>query len=60
MIDVKREIILEEGVPVEIYDAEMNLLDETTALIRRATRQFFSEISLESHPRTVFTRVICS
>ncbi len=54
VIEVKREIILEEGVPVEIYDAEMNLLDETTALIGKATRQFFSEISLESHRQGQF------
>ena len=54
MIEVKREIIQEEGIPVEVYDKDMNLLIETTALIGKATRQFFSEISLESHRQGQF------
>lgn len=54
MIETKREIILEEGVPVEIFDKDMDLLNETIALIGKATRQFFSEISLESHRQGQF------
>lgn len=54
MVETKREIILEEGVPVSILDREMNLIKDTTALIGKATRQFFSEISLESHRQGQF------
>lgn len=53
MIETKREIILEEGVPVSVFDKENKLFD-TTALIGKATRQFFSEISLESHRQGQF------
>ena len=53
MIETKREIILEEGVPVTIYDKGEEL-KETIALIGKATRQFASEISLESHRQGQF------
>lgn len=53
MIETKRGIILEEGVPVSVFDKEEKLFD-TTALIGKATRQFFSEISLESHRQGQF------
>lgn len=54
MIEIKREIILEEGVPVSIFDREMESLGDTTALIGKATKQFASEISLESHRQGQF------
>ena len=54
MIETKREIILEEGIPVEIFNKDGESLFETTALIGKATRQFFSEISLESHRQGQF------
>ena len=53
MIEVKRELILEEGVPVSVFDRGEWLFD-TTALIGKATRQFFNEISLESHRQGQF------
>ncbi|NMA86024.1 MAG: hypothetical protein GX968_01725 [Tissierellia bacterium] len=54
MVETKREIILEEGIPVEVFDKDMNLLEDTIALVGKATRQFFSEISLESHRQGQF------
>lgn len=54
MIETKREIISEEGVPVEIFNKSMDLIDETIALIGKATRQFFSEVSLKSHRQGQF------
>lgn len=53
MIDTKREIILEEGIPVKVYDKE-DLLCETVALVGKATKQFASEVSLESHRQGQF------
>jgi hypothetical protein len=54
MIEIKREIILEEGVPVSVYERDTKLVEETMALIGKATRQFASEISLESHRQGQF------
>jgi len=54
MIEVKREIILEEGVPVSVHDGDGILVEETRALIGKATRQFASEVSLESHRQGQF------
>ena len=54
MIEIKREIILEEGVPVSILDKDTVLVEETIVLIGKATRQFASEVSLESHRQGQF------
>lgn len=49
MIEIKREIILEEGTPVEVKDATGTILHETTALIGKATKNGFPELSIEYH-----------
>lgn len=54
MIETKREIILEEGVPVKVYKPNYEVVTETIALIGKATRQVFSEVSLESHRQGQF------
>lgn len=54
MIEIKREIIQEEGIPVSILDKDTVLVEETMALIGKATRQFASEVSLESHRQGQF------
>jgi len=54
MIEIKREIIQEEGVPVSIFDKDMGFVEDTIALIGKATKQFASEISLESHRQGQF------
>lgn len=52
MID-KRDIILSEGVPVELTDMGGNNV-QTIALLGRANKQFNSTVSLESHRRAQF------
>ncbi|SNS22147.1 hypothetical protein SAMN05446037_100688 [Anaerovirgula multivorans] len=54
MLETKREIIEDEGLPVTVFDGRNNELFSTTALVGKATRQFFSEISLESHRQGQF------
>lgn len=54
MIEEKRAIIEEEGLPVTVYDPHNDIEFQTTALLGKATRQFFSEISLESHRQAQF------
>ena len=54
MIEIKRDIIQEEGVPVSILNKDMDLIEDTVALIGRATKQFVGEISLESHRQGQF------
>lgn len=50
----KRQIILDEGVPVDVYDYTGSLLGSTTALIGKATKQAMTEISLEYHRKAHF------
>lgn len=54
MKDVKESIILEEGTSVKVSNPLGNQSYETTALVGKATRQFFSEVSLESHRQLQF------
>lgn len=66
MINTKRSIILEEGTKVSTYNVleEPNIGDdgelvevepeETIALVGKSTKQFFSEVSLESHRQLQF------
>jgi len=54
MFDTKREIILDEGLPVDVIDWQGNTLFSTKALLGKATKQFFSEISLEYHRKAQF------
>jgi len=49
MVEDKRDIIIEEGVPVKVKDSLNNVLYDSSALISRATKQFYAEVSLESH-----------
>lgn len=52
--EAKREIILSEGVPVDVLDYTGAVLFSTNALVGKATKQFFSEISLEYHRTAQF------
>lgn len=45
----KRQIIMDEGSPVNVYDATGLLLYQTSALVGRATKQYMSDVSLESY-----------
>lgn len=56
MKDAKKAIILQEGVPVEVKDISLAtpIVIETKALLGKATKQFFSEISLEYHRKGQF------
>lgn len=54
MIEEKRQIILDMGVPVQVKQTDGTLLHETKSLIGKATKQFFSEISLEYHRKGIF------
>jgi len=49
MKEIKGQIITEEGLPVQIKDSNGTILYSTNALVGKATKQFFSEISLEYH-----------
>lgn len=49
MEETKRGIILEEGVPVEVYDSNGVLVESTHSLIGKAVKQSQSIISLEYH-----------
>lgn len=53
MIDEKRLIILDEGVPVEVTDV-LGSTVTTKALIGKATKQFFTEIAFEYHRVGIF------
>lgn len=50
----KRQLILDEGVPVEVHDHTGALLYTTKALVGKATRQSMSEISHEAHRKAHF------
>lgn len=50
----KRDIILDHGVPVLVYDPLGEDKLETRALLGKATKQFFSDISLEYHRTAQF------
>lgn len=52
--DEKRQLILDEGVPVEVHDHIGTLLHTTKALIGKATRQSMSEVSHEAHRKAHF------
>lgn len=55
MIETKRAIILEEGTFVSVHNHLNPMEDyETTALVGKSTKQFFSEVSLESHRQLQF------
>jgi hypothetical protein len=51
--DEKREIILEEGTPINVHDVWGAHLYSTQALIGKANKQFMSEISLEYHRKAI-------
>ena len=53
MKEDKIAIIKEEGGPVSVM-LKSEILYDTTALIGKATRQFFSELSLEAHRQIQF------
>lgn len=53
MIDEKREIILSEGVPVEVIDPA-GTITPTLALVGRSSRQSNAIITLEAHRRGHF------
>lgn len=53
MIDTKRDIILSEGVPVEVTDLAGTVVP-TMALLGRASRQSNAIITLEAHRRGIF------
>lgn len=53
MIDIKRDIILSEGVPVLIKTGDADPVP-TTILIGRASKQFNSTVSIESNRRGQF------
>ncbi|MGA4519202.1 hypothetical protein ACPA0F_18250 [Solibacillus silvestris] len=50
----KRQLILDEGVPVEVTDYTGRLLFSTKAIIGKATKQALSEISHEYHRKAHF------
>lgn len=54
MKDVKRQIILDEGTPVELIDSTGSVLQTTTALVGKATKQSMAEIALEAHRQAQF------
>lgn len=54
MVNDKRDIILSYGVPVVVYDPIEDEKFETRALLGKATRQFFSDISLEYYRTAQF------
>lgn len=55
MIETKRAIILEEGTNVRVFNPlNTELTYETIALVGKSTKQFFSEVSLESHRQLQF------
>lgn len=49
MIEDKIELITEYGVPVEVRDSNLNMVDETIALIGKASTGTITETSLEYH-----------
>lgn len=49
MIEDKIELITEYGVPVEIRDSNLDMMDETIALIGKASTGNITETSLEYH-----------
>jgi hypothetical protein len=53
MIEEKRDIILTEGVPVDIVDFD-GTVTPTLAIIGRASRQSSAVITLEAHRRGIF------
>ncbi|WP_145052815.1 hypothetical protein [Paenibacillus xylanexedens] len=53
MIDVKREIILSEGLPVTVSNGSADPV-ETTILIGRASKQFNQTVSIEANRRAQF------
>ncbi|WP_426455299.1 hypothetical protein ACP26L_36390 (plasmid) [Paenibacillus sp. S-38] len=53
MIDIKRDIILTEGTEMEIIPVS-GTPSLTTALVGRASKQFDSSVSLETHRRGQF------
>lgn len=54
MKDVKRQIILDEGTPVELIDSTGAVVETTKALVGRATKTSQAEISLEAHRQGQF------
>lgn len=49
MIEDKIELITEYGVPVEVRDSSLSIVDETIALIGKASTGNITETSLEYH-----------
>lgn len=49
MVEDKIELITEYGVPVEIRDSRLNLMEETIALVGKASTGNITETSLEYH-----------
>lgn len=54
MKDVKRQIILDEGSPVEVIDSTGVVVETTKALLGRANKVSYAEISLEAHRQGQF------
>ena len=50
----KRQIILSEGAPVEVYDASDTVLFTTSSLIGKASKAAQSELALENHRQAQF------
>ena len=49
MVEDKIELITEFGVPVEVRDSNLNLMEETIALVGKASTGNITETSLEYH-----------
>lgn len=54
MKDIKRQIILNEGTPVEVIDSTGVVIESTTALVGKANKVSYAEISLEAHRQGQF------